>query len=65
MHEIVSSDWFSLITGLCSVIGLLLAIFATFKVIKIDNKMKIKKQTITVNGANNTTTGGNNVNTGR
>ena len=47
LHNIVSNDWFLLITGLCSIIGLLLAIFATTKVVKIDNTMKIKNQKIT------------------
>lgn len=65
MHAIVTSDWFLLITGLCSVIGLLLAIFATTKVIKIDNSMKIKNQTISVTGIGNTTSGGNNGNMGQ
>lgn len=50
MHEIVTSDWFLLITGLCSIIGLILAIFATIKVVKIDNSMKIKNQNITATG---------------
>lgn len=65
MHEIVSSDWFMLITGLCSIVGLLLAIFATTNVIKINNQLNIKNQTITVNGSGNTTAGGNNGTTGR
>ncbi|MDD3325000.1 MAG: hypothetical protein PHN38_07795 [Sulfurospirillaceae bacterium] len=60
MHEIVTSDWFLLITGLCSIVGLLLAIFATTKVIKISHKLNIKNQNITVNGDGNSTAGGNN-----
>ena len=47
MHEIVTSDWFLLFTGLCSVVGLLFSIFAVNKVIKMDNSMKIDNQNIT------------------
>lgn len=60
MHEIATSDWFLLITGLCSIVGLLLAIFVTTKVIKISHKLNIKNQNITVNGNENSTAGGNN-----
>ncbi|HET54902.1 MAG TPA: hypothetical protein ENN33_06760 [Ignavibacteria bacterium] len=60
MHEIVTSDWFLFITGLCSIVGLLLSIFATTKVIKIGHKLNIKNQNIIVNGNENSTAGGNN-----
>lgn len=46
MHEIVTNDWFILITGLCSVIGLLISVFVASKVIKINNSMNIGTQTI-------------------
>jgi len=47
MHEVVTSDWFLLLTGLCSVVGFGLSIFAVSKVIEIDNSMKINSQNIT------------------
>lgn len=60
MKEIVTNEWFLLITGLCSIFGLLLAIFATTKVINISRKFNIKNQNITVTGNQNSTAGGNN-----
>ena len=60
MKEIVTNDWFLLITGLCSIVSLLLAIFATTKVINISRKFNIKNQNITVTGKQNSTAGGNN-----
>jgi ABC-type uncharacterized transport system permease subunit len=65
MHDIVTSDWFLLITGVCSVFGLLLAIFATTKVMKIDNSIKMRDQNITVSGIGNTTSGRDNVINGK
>mgnify|MGYP005999897559 CR=1 FL=1 len=65
IHNIVSNDWFLLITGLCSIVGLLLAIFATTKVIKIDHSIKMKDQNITVTGFGNTTSGRDNVINGK
>ena len=47
MHEIVTSDLFLFLTGICSVLGLGLSIFAVNKVIEIDNSMKINSQNIT------------------
>ena len=64
MHDIVTSDWFLLITGICSIIVLLLAIFATTKVMKIDNSFKLRDQNISVNGNNNKTAGRDNVHIG-
>lgn len=60
MKEIVTNEWFLLITGLCSIFGLLLAIFATTKAINISRKFNIKNQNITVTGNQNSTAGGNN-----
>ena len=60
MKEIVTNDWFLLIIGLCSIVSLLLAIFATTKVINISRKFNIKNQNITVTGNQNSTAGGNN-----
>lgn len=64
MHDIVTSDWFLLITGICSIIGLLLAIFATTKVMKIDNSFKLRDQNISVTGNDNKTGGRDNVHIG-
>jgi len=48
-----------LITGVCSIIGLGLALFATNKVLKIDNSMKINNQIISAD--NNSKAGGRDV----
>ena len=60
MKEIVTNDWFLLITGLYRIVSLLLAIFATTKIINISRKFNIKNQNITVTGNQNSTAGGNN-----
>ena len=59
MHDIVTSYLFLLITGVCSIIGLGLALFATNKVLKIDNSMKINNQIISAD--NNSKAGGRDV----
>ncbi|AQW81265.1 hypothetical protein [Campylobacter pinnipediorum] len=53
IHEIVTNDMFLFISGICSVIGLVLSLFATIKVIKINNSMNIKSQNITANNNSN------------
>ncbi|EAH5887241.1 hypothetical protein BXA09_06515 [Campylobacter upsaliensis] len=57
MHEIVTNDWFLFVTGLCSILGLMISIFIVKKVISVNSKIDINKQTI--NGDNNNTAGGN------
>ncbi len=61
MHDFIVGDSFILITGLSSVISLIISVFVASKVIKIDKSVNIKNQKITVSGNDNKTAGGNNV----
>ncbi len=55
MHEIVTNDWFLFATGICSILGLMASVLIVKKVIGINSKIDINKQTI--NGSNNNTAG--------
>lgn len=44
MHEFITNDWFILITGVCSIAGLLVSLFVAGKVIKIQDSNNIKNQ---------------------
>jgi hypothetical protein len=44
MHELVTNDWFVLITGLSGVAGLLISLFIAGKIIKIQDSNNIKEQ---------------------
>ncbi|EIW9954281.1 hypothetical protein MG150_001318 [Campylobacter upsaliensis] len=55
MHEIVTNDWFLFATGICSILGLIASVLIVKKVIGINSKIDINKQTI--NGSNNNTAG--------
>lgn len=57
MHDFVTSDLFVFITGICSILSLLISIFVISKVIQIDNSVKIKNQTQTITGNSNKTAG--------
>lgn len=52
---------FNVISGVCSIVGLALAIFATSKVVKISKHISLKENTIEKNKMkdNNTIVGGN------
>lgn len=60
MHDFVTNDFFILITGLASVVGLVISLFVANKVINIDKSLSIKNQNISVTGSDNKTAGGNN-----
>ncbi|ECP5136016.1 hypothetical protein FT758_06620 [Campylobacter upsaliensis] len=55
MHEIVTNDWFLFATGICSILGLMASILIVKKVIGVNSKIDINKQTI--NGSSNNTAG--------
>jgi len=38
LHEIATSDYFTILAGAASILGLVLTIFITNKVIKVNNK---------------------------
>ncbi|PAF52906.1 hypothetical protein BKH42_08835 [Helicobacter sp. 13S00482-2] len=60
VHTIVTSDWFSLTIGICSVISFFLAFRANKRITKINNQLSIKDQDISITGNNNITAGANN-----